>query len=188
MCRYAGKTYKSNYACFKCRKSFKQVNPNDILLRIKKDKVFHELNGKSVRKIGQVFTKAERSKLSELVSEIESRPIKCPECGNLMADLGKDFRVPKKTAIKEWKILEGLFKVGKYFYSCGCDGIGYIPQNLNDYKVYLKKALKEYRDYIIFYQDKTELEYPDKLERIKYWSDKMLDVRNEMIKQKFDMN
>ncbi|MBT2622960.1 MULTISPECIES: hypothetical protein [Chryseobacterium] len=188
MCRYAGKTYKSNYACFKCRKSFKQVNPNDILLRIKKDKVFHELNGKSIRKVGQIFTKAERSKLLELINEIESRPIKCPQCGSLMADLGKDFRVPRKAAIKEWEIVEGLFRTGRYFYSCGCNGIGYIPQNLNDYKDYLKKALNKYQGCIIYYEGKTEIEYPDKMERIDYWNQKIHNVKDEMIKQKFDMN
>ncbi|ASK30391.1 hypothetical protein CEY12_09830 [Chryseobacterium sp. T16E-39] len=188
MCRYAGKTYKSNYACFKCKKSFKQAHPNDILVRIKKDKIFHEPKGKSVRKVGHFFTKAERSKLSELVNEIESRPIKCPECGSLMADLGKDFRVPKKGANKEWKIIEGLFRVGKYFHSCGCNGIGYIPRNLNDYKEYLKLALREYHEYIIFYQDKTTSEYPDKMERVNYWNERITDVKNEMMKQNFNMN
>lgn len=188
MCRYAAKTYKSNYACFKCRKSFKQAHPDDILKRVKKDGIFHDSNGKVARKVGQIFTKAEKDKLSELVGEIESRPIKCPECGELMADLGKDFRVPKRTALKEWKIVEGLFKVGKYFYSCGCNGIGYIPENPNDYKVYLETILKEYHDYVIFYQDKTEGEYPDKMMKINYWNERMMAVRNEMIKQKFDIN
>lgn len=188
MCRYAGKTYKCHYVCFKCRKSFKQADSDDILLRIKKDKVYHELNGKSIRKVGQVFTKSERNKLAELVHEIENRDIKCSECGNLMADLGRDFKAPKKTAIKEWKIVEGLFKLGKRFHTCGCDGIGYIPQNPKDYEIYLQKALKEYQDSIIYYQDKTEAEYPDKMERINYWNERMLNVKSEMKFQKFDMN
>ncbi|ANF51524.1 hypothetical protein A0O34_13865 [Chryseobacterium glaciei] len=188
MCRYAGKTYKCHYVCFKCRKSFKQADSDDILLRIKKDKVYHELNGKSIRKVGQVFTKSERNKLVELVHEIENRDIKCPECGNLMADLGRDFKAPKKTAIKEWKIVEGLFKLGKRFHTCGCDGIGYIPQNPKDYEVYLQKALKEYQDSIIYYQGKTEAEYPDKMERINYWNERILNVKSEMKFQKFDLN
>lgn len=188
MCRYARKTYKSHYVCFECRKSFKQAHSDDILLRIKKDKVYHELNEKSIQKVGQVFTKLERNKLAELVSEIENRDRKCPECRALMADLGLDFKAPKKTAIKKWKIVEGLFKLGKCFLSCGCDGIGYIPQNPKDYEVYLQKVLKEYEDSIVYYQNKTETEYPDKMERINYWNERILNVKNEMKFQKFDLN
>lgn len=158
------------------------------MLRIKKDKVYHELNGKSIQKVGQVFTKLERNKLAELVTEIENRDRKCPECRAVMADLGLDFKAPKKTAIKKWKIVEGLFKLGKCFLSCGCDGIGYIPQNPKDYEVYLQKSLKEYEDSIVYYQNKTETEYPDKMERINYWNERILNVKNEMKFQKFDLN
>ena len=73
MCRYAGKTYKSHYVCFRCRKSFKQISSSDILERINKNKLSH--------KAGFQFNK-DTSKLDTLISEIENRPIKCPECYN----------------------------------------------------------------------------------------------------------
>ena len=187
MCRYAAKIYKSHYACFSCRKSFKQTDSYDILARIEKDKIYHELNGKSIQKVGQVFTKKERNKLEELISEIENRSIKCPECGNLMADLGRDFKAPKKTAIKEWKIVEGLYKTGKVFHTCGCDGIGYIPQNLKDYEVYLRNMLKEYQNYLVTCQNVTEAEFPDKMERVNYWTNKISKIKTEMINQRFDV-
>lgn len=185
MCRYAGKTYKSHYACFSCRKSFKQIDSYDILARIEKDKIYHEFNGKSIRKVGQVFTKKERNKLDELIFEIENRPIKCPECGSLMADLGRDFKAPKKTATKEWKIIEGLYQIGKVFHTCGCDGIGYIPQNSKDYEVYLKNRLEEYQGNLVSYQNLSKTEFPDKIERTNYWAHQILKIKVEMVNQKF---
>lgn len=186
MCRYAVKTYKSHYVCFKCRKSFKQPDIHDILRRIKKEKIYHESDGKSIRKVGPVFTKTKTEELKELVSEIESRSITCPECRNIMADLGKDFKAPKKTAVKEWKIVESLFKTGKCFHSCGCDGIGYIPKNTNDYAIYLKTILQTYEEYLISYQNMSIIECHDKNERINYWSENIQKVKTEIIDNKFD--
>ncbi|MGN7705930.1 hypothetical protein [Chryseobacterium sp. 22543] len=100
MCRYARKTYKSHYVCFKCRKSFKQPDAYDIIQRIEKEKIYHNPNGKSIRKVGHVFTKAETKELEKMVSDIENRTVKCPECSNVMADLGKDFKAPKKQQSK----------------------------------------------------------------------------------------
>jgi len=187
MCRYARKIYKSHYACFRCRKSFKQTDVDDILLRIRKDKMYHELNGKSIKRAGQVFTKTERHILNELREEIENRPIKCPECGNLMADLGREFKPPKKTAVKEWKIVEGLYRTGKIFHTCGCDGIGYIPKNSKDYEIYLKNILDEYQNYLTSCQNVTEAEFPDKMERVQYWAAKISKIKTEIAHQKFHM-
>jgi len=180
MCRYALKTYKFHYVCFKCRKTFKQPPVDDILLRIKKDKVYQELNGKSIRKVGQVFTKKETNSLKELCDEIESRIIKCPECTEAMVNLGHDFKAPKVSAKKEWEIIEGLYRIGKTFFSCGCDGIGYIPQNEKDYKGYLEKVSTDYENSIKFYQNATPEEYPDRIERMNYWSEKKLKIETEL--------
>ncbi|NIF04274.1 hypothetical protein F3J23_02375 [Chryseobacterium sp. Tr-659] len=186
MCRYAGKTYKSHYACFKCRKAFKQPDADDILRRLRKEKVYHEPDGKSIRRIGYVFTKTETEELQKIVSEIENRTIKCPECSNIMADLGKDFKAPKKTAIKEWKIIEGLFKTGKCFHTCGCEGIGYIPKSPGDYKIYLKTMLQSYQESLISCQNKPIETFPDKNEEINYWSDKILKIKTEIIENTFE--
>lgn len=186
MCRYAGKTYKSHYVCFKCRKSFKQVDSHDIIRRIEKEKTYHEPNGKSVRRVGYLFTKTETEELQKIVSEIENRTIKCPECSNVMADLGKDFKAPKKTAVKEWKIIESLFKTGKCFHTCGCDGIGYIPKNPNDYEMYLKNILQSYQESLISCQNKPIEEFPDKNEEINYWSEKIQKIKSEISDNNFE--
>ncbi|HCA07549.1 hypothetical protein [Chryseobacterium sp.] len=185
MCRYARKTYKSHYTCFKCRKSFKQTDTYDILSRIEKEKVYHQPDG-TIRNVGDIFTKAKKEELDALTEEINARKIKCPECGNLMADLGWDFKAPKKTAVKEWKIVEGLFVIGRCFHSCGCDGIGYIPQNPKDYEEYLKNTLEEYKNNVLSGQNKTNREFPGKREYIQFWTRKVSDVKAEIIRQKFE--
>lgn len=54
---------------------------------------------------------------------------KCPQCGGLMADMGLDFKPPRKTDIKAWQNVKDLYNVGITFHSCGCSGPGYIPKD-----------------------------------------------------------
>ena len=171
------KNYKYHFVCFKCRKTFKQVNTNDILSRIKKEKIYHDSKDNSIKKVGYIFAKNEKLAFQELYQEIDNREIKCPDCGGYMANLGLDFKAPKKSQIKEWRIVESLFRIGKSFSSCGCNGIGYVPQNNIDYKLYLEKIKKDYEESILFNQNLNTNEYSDKNERIKYWSEK-LDLIN----------
>ena len=101
-----------------------------------------------------------------------------------MADLGLDFKSPKKAAENEWKIIQGLYTIGRSFYSCGCNGIGYIPQHPRDYQVYLNNVLQEYENSIAYYQSKPVTECQDKADRIKYWSEKAAAVKEELARQK----
>ena len=64
-----------------------------------------------------------------VINKEEERPAKCPECGKLMADMGKDFEAPKKQDLKSWKHIKSLYEVGITFHSCGCTGPGYIPRD-----------------------------------------------------------
>ena len=45
-----------------------------------------------------------RRLLSDLESkdDFQLKEAKCPDCGQLMANMGKDFEAPKKSAIKAW--------------------------------------------------------------------------------------
>ena len=181
MCRYAFSTYKSHFACFHCRKTFKQPPFTDLLQRIGKRKHYDSL----MRKPQKHLTEKELQLISELDKNYKAREIKCPECGELMADLGLDFKSPKKTAIKEWKIIEGLYTIGINFYSCGCIGIGYVPKSPKAYEQYLKNRLMHYENSIAFYQTKTKKEYNDKVQRIKYWTEQANLVKAELTKQKF---
>lgn len=109
MCRYGIKTYKSHYACFECRKTFKRRFIEDIN------------NG-----------------------EKQSVEAKCPQCGQLMANMGLDFASPKKDNIKEWAHLKNLFSVGITFHSCGCSGPGYIPNTKEKLKEHLEEIKINY--------------------------------------------
>lgn len=145
MCRYALKTYKIHFACFNCRKAFKKA-PIEDLAKQNGDwddyqKIFWQYSSKNSKK----FRKQNPERALYLTEKYKNRKEKCPECGELMADLGLDFKAPKKNQVKEWDIIKGLHKSGKTFYSCGCDGIGYIPKNKDAYKDYLIKNRTYYQ-------------------------------------------
>lgn len=120
MCRYA-RPYKSHYACFQCRKTFKRRLMSDIL-------------------------RASESKSAA----------KCPECGELMADMGLDFASPKKGSIKEWEHLQTLFSVGITFHSCGCSGPGYIPNSTEKLVEYLDEIKESYLKNLDFWRNRIE--------------------------------
>jgi DNA-directed RNA polymerase subunit RPC12/RpoP len=81
---------------------------------------------------------------------------KCPQCGELMADMGLDFESPKKDDIKQWKHIQNLYKVGITFHSCGCNGPGYIPENTEKLRVYFKEILEEYKQQLFFWRNRIE--------------------------------
>lgn len=180
MCRYGFYTYKPHFACFTCRKTFKQPNYIDLLKRIGKDQYASHIR----RQPNGQFTEKQLAQQA-LIEEFKNREVKCPECGNYMADLGFDFRSPKKTAVKEWAIIEGLYTIGKNFYSCGCNGPGYIPKEPADYAVYLKKMLQQYEEEIHTCQEKTMEECPDKADQVSYWHEKAILVKEEIKRQGF---
>ena len=101
MCRYAFVNYKYQYTCFNCRKSFKQTTGRDLLrqngLLYQYDKLLNNYT-KSGYKDKEI-----RKLIEELEDKYFVRKIKCPECGNIMCNLGLDFKPPPKKKIKEWK-------------------------------------------------------------------------------------
>ncbi len=119
MCRYAMKSYKPHYACFKCRKTFKRRLLVDVL-----------------------------DGLSNTDVEI---PAKCPECSELMANMGLDFEAPRKKDIKAWQHLSTLYEVGIAFHSCGCSGPGFIPTDSNELINHLSKIKLVYLEHQHFW-------------------------------------
>jgi hypothetical protein len=73
------------------------------------------------------------------------QPARCPQCGLLMADLGLDFKAPKKDDLKAWAVLEKLWVVDVTFHSCGCSGPGYRPRSERDYRAFLEQLAHDYR-------------------------------------------
>jgi|KBSSwiStaDraftv2_1062776.scaffolds.fasta_scaffold939240_2 hypothetical protein len=112
MCRYAFHKYKDHFACFHCRKTFKQW-----LWKERK-----EVSWQPVRRY-----------------EPDQREVPCPECAQPMANMGLDFRAPKKTDVEAWEVLALLYEQGHAFRGCGCDAGGYIPpKRLRDIPAFLE--------------------------------------------------
>ena len=146
MCRYATKTYKIHFVCFECRKTFKKPPVEDLAIQNGDwedyKKVFWEPTIGPTRK----FRKENPELVEYLTEKYKNRKEKCPDCGLIMTDLGLDFKAPKKDKVKEWQIIQGLYKSGKVFHTCGCDGIGFVPKNERDYKDYLLKRKLYYQN------------------------------------------
>jgi hypothetical protein len=143
MCRYAFKRYKSHFVCFDCRKSFKQSPVEDLAMRNGDWKNYKRAFWNIDSDQRKQFVKENSELVKELEHKYIDRKVKCPNCSQLMVDMGFDFKAPKKDKIKEWEIIKGLLKTGRIFHTCGCSGIGYIPKKINDYFEYLNKQ----RDY-----------------------------------------
>jgi hypothetical protein len=175
MCRYGFSTYKPHFGCFKCRKVFKQPAPLDLLKRDDKLARYEQLRSR------QTLSNDKQMELDEINRDYYDREIKCPECGSLMADLGLDFKAPRKTDIKHWKIIEGLYTIGYSFHSCGCSGPGFIPKDKIAYREYLSSVLTDYRDQLIRARN-MESQIKDKDQRVKYWAEKTRLIEHEFTK------
>jgi hypothetical protein len=56
-----------------------------------------------------------------------------------MANMGLDFRAPKKTEVEAWEVLAFLYERGFAFHGCGCDAGGYIPpKRVKDIQAFLE--------------------------------------------------
>lgn len=85
-----------------------------------------------------------------------SKEAKCPQCSDLMANMGLAFESPKKDNVKAWNHIKALYTVGITFHSCGCTGPGYIPKDNEMLLLYLKEILVEYNQQLSFWRNRTE--------------------------------
>lgn len=87
--------------------------------------------------------------------EVKENPAKCPECGNIMADMGLDFKSPKKKDITAWNHIALLYQVDITFHSCGCTGPGYIPNDSDALIEHLSKVKTTYLKHQHFWSRRT---------------------------------
>ena len=119
MCRYGMYgPYKFHYACFTCRKMFRQVNSYDRELYAAFD-------------AEMVGSEAQRR------LHVEKRVCLCPQCRQPMHNMGFDFKAPRQTDIKQWRKVELLHAHGYAYHSCGCSGPGYRPKTLKEVPAFL---------------------------------------------------
>lgn len=83
---------------------------------------------------------------------------KCPQCRQLMADMGLDFASPPKDNIKAWMHLKTLYTVGITFHSCGCSGPRYIPRSTEQLIEYLEDIKQTYLGHLAFWRNRIEPE------------------------------
>jgi hypothetical protein len=116
MCRYAFYNYKSTFGCFKCQVGFKRRNLYDVQPEMAE----------------KVSKAAREAKEKDIEFVYPSNEAKCPNCGGEMAHLGRDLRLPAKTKNEEWACIKYLVDNKYNIYSCGCQGIGFIPHKMED--------------------------------------------------------
>jgi hypothetical protein len=81
----------------------------------------------------------------------EAKDFHCPNCGGEMENLGRDLRLPAKTKNEEWKCIKYLVDNKYNIYSCGCQGIGFVPHKMED-------AIELVREYAGSYERAQKVE------------------------------
>lgn len=97
-------------------------------------------------KCRKAFKRRNLNDIVEGTSNEESKPAKCPQCGVLMAEFGRDYKVPKTTDVSSWSKTESYFKLGMIHHTCGCYGLGYLPNHEVGYREYLSDVLERYQN------------------------------------------
>lgn len=175
MCRYAMcGPYKSHFACFDCRKAFKQPAIEEWLAVRGRDFAYRELVDLWSHRAALARREAELGiRLVDLQVEYRDSAHCCPVCGEPMVDMGLDFKPPRQSDVKAWRILQGMFRIGHVFHTCGCDGPGYIPKSSSQYRAYLEERRRSFVDEMIRVQNANGLPADAKREARNYWSDRI---------------
>ena len=139
MCRYAFKDYKSHFACFACRKTFKKTAISDWVKQKGLDHAYARLRrashskhqGRTEEELGTTYDKISAQYLADVAS--------CPQCGAQMAAMGADFRAPRAGAVEEWQVIQLLYEHDFAFHGCGCY-VGYAPpRKIRDLEAFFRR-------------------------------------------------
>lgn len=179
MCRYAfSGPYKQHFACFACRKAFKQPAIDEYLARSGRDFAYSKLVSVSSNKSKLAKREEEFGlRLADLEAEYHSTR-KCPECREEMADLGLDFKAPRQTDKKAWAIIQGMYRAGHEWRTCGCDGPGWIPTTPQEYQRYLTSRMTTYENNLMRAQASDAIE--EKQASVEYWATRIRAIKQEL--------
>lgn len=173
--------YKDHFACFACRKAFKQPPIEDWLAVRGRGFAFTELWRLQNHKKSLKRRETELGiRLADLQEEYCSAAHRCPECHEAMVDMGRDFKAPRQSDEKAWRILAGMYRVGHAFHTCGCDGPGFIPQSTPDYCLYLQQRRDGYAEQLERVQQSTNLSNEAKREAGNYWFARIVRIDAEL--------
>ena len=180
MCRYAFNNYKQTWSCFKCRKSFKKTNLEDYLSQHGELEKYKKLAYSKKKSEKLAAEEKYQTTASNIEQDYYKKIAKCPECGSQMANMGMDFKSPKTTDEKSWKIIEGMFSIGAIYQTCGCEGFGFVPSSKSEYTKYLTEKLASYLARVRDVETDKELNSFERAERADYWSTRVNNVQNEI--------
>lgn len=188
MCRYAFKKYKPHYVYFECRKTFKQPIFEDNVIQNGDWDLYKQayLNYDSEK--AKRFRKENTNLIIQFEQQYHNKKYKCPDCSTEMNNIGFDFKAPKKDKVKEWEIIQSMYKLGNTFHTCGCDGPGYIPQKSVDFLNYLSKIKSGYQNKLI--ERDKEFSESELTDYLNYWNSKIQLITDEINKikyKKFDL-
>jgi hypothetical protein len=96
----------------------------------------------------KMFRRPMRHELARPIGREETRVVPCPQCGQAMTNLGKDFKAPRQGDVRQWQKVQELYANGYSFDSCGCSGPEPRPATLQEVKPFLaeQKRLKAERE------------------------------------------
>ena len=182
MCRYAMHgPYKRHFACFSCRKAFKQPPIVDYLAVQGLGYAYAQLS--RIRHHAASLERRE-CELNLTLADIESRfrdsTHKCPECSEPMIDMGLDFKTPRQSDTKAWRNLHGMYRGGHAFHTCGCDGPGWIPVSSSDYANYLADRKREYATQLAYSQQSADMDTEQKRDAGNHWQRRIDAVDAEL--------
>jgi hypothetical protein len=98
-----------------------------------------------------------------------------------MIDMGLDFKPPRQSDVKAWRIFQGMYRVGHAFHTCGCVGPGWIPKSTSDYREYLASRKKHYEEQLEGIQNSSDASPEAKKEAAEYWSSRIEAVDQELM-------
>jgi hypothetical protein len=98
-----------------------------------------------------------------------------------MIDMGLDFKPPRQTDAKAWKTLQGMYRVGHAFHTCGCNGPGWIPRSTSDYRNYIASTKKHYEEQLEQVQKSGALSPEGKKGAAKYWTSRIEAINQEQM-------
>jgi cell wall assembly regulator SMI1 len=82
----------------------------------------------------------------------EAKDFHCPNCRTLMVNLGRDLRLPRKEEDEEWRCIKYLTDNKYNIYSCGCQGIGFVPHKMED-AIELVASVAENRKKVLYEEE-----------------------------------
>jgi hypothetical protein len=94
-----------------------------------------------------------------------SEDFNCPNCGGEMTNLGRDLRLPNKNKDEQWRAIKYLVDHKYNIYSCGCQGIGFVPHKVSEAVELVAETARKLRLYLEMEKKKPILEAKAKAKR-----------------------